>query len=74
VLIDLDRDLSEAEPSWNDLVENEHFNFQDFPISMTSCVKHFNLDAKQEAVFNIICFSFMLAQLNEEKIYLMIKS
>jgi hypothetical protein len=34
VVLHLDRDVSETEPSWNDLVENASFNFQNFPISM----------------------------------------
>ena len=34
---------------------------------MKSCVNHFNLDAKQEAAFNIICSSFMLAHLDDSK-------
>jgi hypothetical protein len=67
VVLDLDRCVSKTEPSWNDLVENESYDFQIFPLSMKSCVKHFNLDAKQEAAFNIICSSFMLAQLDESE-------
>jgi hypothetical protein len=67
VVLDLDRNVSETEPSWNDLVQNENYDFQNFPLSMQSCVKHFNLDAKQEAAFNIICSSFMLAQLDESE-------
>ncbi len=65
VVLDLNRVVSETEPSWNDSVENQNFNFQDFPISKKSCVKHFNLDARQEATFNIFCSSFMLAHLDD---------
>ncbi len=30
VLLDLDRAVSETEPSWNELVQKQNFNFQDF--------------------------------------------
>ncbi len=67
VVLDLVRNVSETEPSWNDLVQNENYDFQIVPLSMQRCVKHFNLDAKQEAAFNIICSSFMLARLDESE-------
>jgi hypothetical protein len=64
-LLDLDRHVSKTEPSWTDLVEKENISFQDFLISMQSYINHFKLDEKQVAAFNIICSSFILAQLDE---------
>ncbi len=53
------------QPSWNDLVEHQNFIFQDFPVSMQKCTDHFKSNAMKAKAFNVICSSFMLAQLDE---------
>ncbi len=68
VILNLDQEISHNDPKWNKIVECENFDFNDFPMAMKSCINHFQLDAKQEAAFNIICSSFMLSYLDDPTI------
>jgi len=40
-------------------------DFNKFPLAMKSCISHYELDLKQAAAFNFICFTYMLTHLEE---------
>jgi hypothetical protein len=65
VILNLDRQMENHEPQWDELEKVEVMDFNKFPLAMKSCISHYKLDLKQAAAFNVICSSFMLAHLEE---------
>jgi hypothetical protein len=65
VILNLDRQMENHEPQWDELEKVEVMHFNKFPLAMKSCISHYKLDLKQAAVFNVICSTFMLAYLEE---------
>jgi len=56
------------EPQWDELEKLEVMDFNKFPLAMKSCIRHYKLDLKQAAAFNVICSTFMLAHLEDPSI------
>ena len=65
VILNLDRNVENHEPKWEELEQKEVLNFEEFPLAMKSCISHYKLDLKQAAAFNVICSTFMLAHLED---------
>jgi hypothetical protein len=68
VILDLDKYMEQDNFDWSKNSDNVEFNFNSVSFSMESCIRHFQLDPKQAAAFNIICSSFMLIFLNDPTI------
>jgi hypothetical protein len=65
VILNLNRNVEDHELNWGQLEKDDVKDFDEFPLSMKSCISHYNLDLKQAAAFNVICSSFMLAHLED---------
>ena len=65
VVLNCERSVTVQEPTWNDMENDSEFNFDVYPLAMKACVTHYKLDIKQEAAFNVIVSSFMLAHLED---------
>jgi len=65
VILDLNKYMEQDNFDWSNNSDNVDFNFNSVSFSMESCIRHFGLDPKQAAAFNIICSSFMLTFLND---------
>jgi len=65
VILNLDRQMENHKPQWDELEKVEVMDFNKFPLAMKSCISQYKLDLKQAAAFNVICSTFMLAHLEE---------
>ena len=65
VILNLNRNVEDHQLNWGELEKHDVTDFDEFPLSMKSCISHYNLDLKQAAAFNVICSSFMLAHLED---------
>jgi len=65
LVLNLDKTSEYGSITRSDMVDDPNFNFQEFFMSMKSCIQYYNLDTKQTAAVNIICSSFMLPFLND---------
>ncbi len=68
VILNLNREVENHEPQWDELEKLEVMDFNKFPLAMKSCISHYKLDLKQAAAFNVICSTFMLAHLEDPSI------
>ncbi len=68
VILNLDRQMENHEPQWDELEKIEVMDFNKFPLAMKSCISHYKLDLKQASEFNVICSTFMLAYLEDPSI------
>ena len=65
VILNLDRQMENHEPQWDELEKVEVMDFNKFPLTMKSCISHYKQDLKQAAAFDVICSTFMLAHLEK---------
>jgi hypothetical protein len=68
VILNLNREVENHEPQWDELEKLEVKDFSKFPLAMKSCISHYKLDLKQASAFNVICSTFMLAHLEDPSI------
>jgi len=61
VIPNLDRQMKNHEPQWDEWEKVEVMDFNKFPLAMKSCISHYKLDLKQAAAFNVIRSTYMLA-------------